>query len=253
MRAFLLLLVAPCAVIAAPPPEAIAVREAREALKKAQAAAVPGKETKYVSPGAFKTGETIHLPPYNAPRGDLVIGWVHHRYFVESVSDKSTCVILCKREPYGGTRFPQISFVIRKTDTSNYADDKEIKPAGAFRVVGTEKIEGRTLFVLEPVESKNAPDKDELAAAIEKAKRDLDAAIAKRDGVIAKEWAASRAKAADAAAKEFPIPKDGTFQEKAVAKSNQEKAVSVAVDEARTAVARKYELSEAETRSLLKK
>ncbi len=101
-------------------------------------------------PGA----EHLDLHPYRLKTG--AVGPVRWEVSVEEVG-KTEAIVRVEQEcisewwtaPYGRLDH-QISVVLRGYDTKDLADGKPFILEGTFRVAGTEKRAGQTMFVLEP-------------------------------------------------------------------------------------------------------
>jgi hypothetical protein len=238
-----------------PPTVVKAVHEATAELKKKAEAAdkEPAKKVAYL-----RDAKAVEL-------NDVIQFEDGSNVYVHSVVDKSTAVVRCyggRTSVSGGSggnlagRFgagsvPALSpldesvlFLVKSMPTEGWVDDKPVNLTGRFKATATEKVGGRTVFVLSPVPDKKA---DAVAAA-----NRYTATIKARDAEVIAAWSKAKMAASAKAESDFPIPKDGTFGEQAARKIKQEKAGSeILAGEARR-LAALYDLSVQEAEKLLK-
>jgi hypothetical protein len=131
----------------------IAVLEVKLAEKKAQLAkllppekpdpekVVPVVKYKTLRVGDFKVGDIGSLGVYEITRNGAGEFGLNLR--VESVLDANRMIA-------SGDGYRSMPFLVANFPTKDLADGKVIQDALVFKVTGTEKVGGKTLYVLEP-------------------------------------------------------------------------------------------------------
>jgi hypothetical protein len=257
-------LVASAGLAADLPPEVKAVHDVKSELAKAEAAVKAAK---------MLVLEKLELDQSGILKDAGERGDTGYRCYVESVLDKTTAVIRGVNAfqlggssgqigGYGagsslgvGGRRPTppvtaATFVVKGVDTKRWIDDKQVSLSGMFKVVSTKKVGGRTLFILERTD--RGADADP-AAKVRAAAEKLRAAEWSREKVARTAFEGAVANAEVAAKTDNPIPKNGTFQERAAATAAQDRAIAMAIADARKNIAAMYELNAEAAERLLKK
>jgi hypothetical protein len=109
-------------------------------------------EERLLDPNELKSGMVGELwdDGYRKVPGGYEVAYIYH---VVDVIDKNKVIVSATVSLASGGKRPvdgKPTHLILHIDTTDLVDGKQYKPKGIFKVVGTEKLKGRTHFVLSP-------------------------------------------------------------------------------------------------------